>query len=138
MRSTRYGLIDFSVRRSTVIPSSSEISRSILTNSRRLFLSLNSTRMSISLSGLASPRAYEPKIAMRFAPSLRRYALILLCMSFLVIPCNSIYACMMCQPATTIGRQREDGQRTRRWEDHGVLLDAGSCAAFARRVRSLG
>jgi Uncharacterized conserved protein len=55
--STRYGLIDPSVNKSTFTPRNSDSSLSILTIVSRPFVSENSTRTSISLSGLSSPLA---------------------------------------------------------------------------------
>jgi len=62
MISIRYGLKDFSVNRSTFIPKESDNSNSKPAKSKRLIPSLNSTIMSKSLSGVASPLIYEPKI----------------------------------------------------------------------------
>lgn len=55
--SMRYGLIDPSVSKSTFTPRNSDSSLSILTIVNRPFVSENSTRTSISLSGLSSPLA---------------------------------------------------------------------------------
>lgn len=68
MISIRYGLKDFSVNRSTFIPKESDNSNSKPAKSKRLIPSLNSTIMSKSLSGVASPLIYEPNIDIFLAP----------------------------------------------------------------------
>ena len=66
MISIRYGLKDFSGNRSTFNPKESDNSNSKPAKSKRLIPSLNSTIMSKSLSGVASPLIYEPKIEFFF------------------------------------------------------------------------